>query len=125
MAAKGDQVKRFSRAIVKADLLIRYNPKAAARAILDALGKPYGAAQLTRKIAEINAWQDYLPAGNPQGNRIGAITEPGIQTYINLMMDAGVITKRVAASDIVTDQFIAAANDFDHAAFEKYAKSLP
>ena len=125
MAAKGDAVKRFARAIVKADLLIRYNPRAAARAILDALGKPYGDAQLTRKIAQLNAWQDYLPAGNPQGNRIGAITEAGIQTYIDLMVSAGVIAKRISASDVVTDQFVAAANDFDHAAFETYAKSLP
>jgi NitT/TauT family transport system substrate-binding protein len=125
MAAKGDAVKRFSRAIVKADLLIRYNPTAAAHAILVALAKPYDDAALARKVAELNAWEDYLPAADPSGNRIGAVTEQGIATYIALMKGSGVIDKTVPASAVVTDQFIEPANDFDHVAFETYAKSLP
>lgn len=124
MAAKGDQVKRFSRAIVKSALLIRYNPPAAARAILIALGKPYNDADLKRKVAELMAWEAYLPAGDPSGNRIGAINQPGVAAYMDLMKSAGVISETVPVSDIVTDQFIGPANDFDHAAFEAYAKSL-
>ena len=125
MAAKSDQVKRFSRAIVKSALLIRYNPQAAARAILIALGKPYNDADLKRKTAELNAWEAYLPAGDPTGDRIGAINKAGVQTYMDLMKSAGVISDTVPVSEIVTDQFVGPANDFDHAAFEAYAKSLP
>jgi NitT/TauT family transport system substrate-binding protein len=124
MAAKSDQVKRFSRAIVKSALLIRYNPQAAARAILVALGKPYNDADLKRKTAELNAWEAYLPAGDPTGDRIGAINKAGVQTYMDLMKSAGVISDTVPVSEIVTDQFVGPANDFDHAAFEAYAKSL-
>jgi len=65
LAAKGPEVKRFSRAIVKSCLLIRYNPKAAARAILIAIGAPHTDADLARKTAELNAWQTYLPAADP------------------------------------------------------------
>ncbi len=125
LAANADAIKRFSRAIVKADLLIRYNPKAAAHAILIALGKPFNDATLDRKVAELNAWQDYLPAGNPEGDRIGAISQSGIQSYIDLMFRSRVITKSFPASAVVTDAFVGPANDFDHAAFEAYAKALP
>lgn len=125
LAAKGDAVKRFSRAIVKSCLLIRYNPKAAARAILIALGAPYTDADLAHKTAELNAWQAYLPAGDPGSDSIGAVGVAGIQDYIALMTRAGVVTNPPSATAVITDEFVAAANDFDRAAFEKYAKSLP
>ena len=35
------------------------------------------------------------------------------------------MTNPPSATAVVTDEFVAAANDFDRAAFEKYAKSLP
>ncbi len=124
MAAKSDAVKRFSRAIVKAALLIRYNPQAASRAILVALGKPFDDKDLQHKTAELNAWEAYLPAGDPDSNRIGAITESGVQTYIDLMKSAGVITDAVPASAVITADFIAPANDFDHAAFKTFAQSM-
>jgi NitT/TauT family transport system substrate-binding protein len=124
MAAKADAIRRFSRAIVKASLLIRYNPQAAARFILIALGKPFDDKALQRKTAELNAWEAYLPAGDPDSNRIGAITEAGVQTYIDLMKRAGVITTVVPASEVISDAFIAPANDFDHAAFKTLAQSL-
>ena len=125
MAAKGDAVKRFSRAIVKSALLIRYNPKAAARAILIALHRPYTDADLERKTAELNAWQAYLPAADPNNKQIGVVGMAQVQVYIDLMKRAGIVADPPPATAIVTDEFIGPANDFDHAAFETYAKSLP
>ena len=124
IAAKGDSVKRFSRAIVKASLFIHYNPGAAARLLLAADGKPYTDEDVRRKTAELTAWQDDLPAGDPDSRRIGALSMTGVQDYIKLLMDAGVAKTSVRASDVVTGDFIEFANDFDHQAVERLAKSM-
>jgi len=71
MAAKGDALKHFSRAIVKASLLVRYHPAAAARALLTADGKPFGDADLARKTAELTFWEDDLPAADIDGRYAG------------------------------------------------------
>jgi NitT/TauT family transport system substrate-binding protein len=114
IAAKGDALKRFSRAIVKASLLVRYNPAAAARALLTADGKPFGDADLRRKTAELTFWEDDLPAADPDSRRIGAVSIAGMQAYIQLLTNAGVIKTAIPVSQVVTDEFIAYANDFDH-----------
>jgi len=114
IAAKGDALQRFSRAIVKASLLVRYKPAAAARALLTADGKPFGNADLERKTAELTFWEDDLPAADPDNRRIGAISMTGMQAYIQLLKDAGVTKTAMPVSQVVTDQFIEYANDFDH-----------
>jgi ABC-type nitrate/sulfonate/bicarbonate transport system substrate-binding protein len=124
IAAKGESVKRFSRAIVKASLLIHYNAAAAARLLLAADGKPFTDEDVRRKTAELSAWQDDLPAGDPASRRIGALSISGVQDYIKLLMDAGVAKTAVPASEVVTDEFIEFANDFDRQALERFAKSL-
>jgi ABC-type nitrate/sulfonate/bicarbonate transport system substrate-binding protein len=125
IAAKADALKHFSRAIVKASLLIRYNPAAAARALLIADGNPFGDADLQRKTAELTAWEDDLPAADPANKRIGAIPIAGTQAYIQLLANAGVIKTALPASQVVTDEFIAFANDFDRKAFQQFAKAAP
>jgi NitT/TauT family transport system substrate-binding protein len=114
IAAKEDSLKRFSRAIVKASLLVRYNPAGAARALLTADGKPFGEADLRRKTAELTFWEDDLPAADPASRRIGAISMTGIEAYIQLLKAAGVTKTAMPASQVVTDQFIEYANGFDH-----------
>ena len=121
-AAKGDALKHFSRAIVKASLLVRYNPAVAARALLNADGKPFGDADLRRKTAELTAWEDDLPAADPDNKRIGAISLTGMQAYIQLMADAGVTKTAIPASQVVTDEFIGFANDFDDGSVREFAK---
>jgi NitT/TauT family transport system substrate-binding protein len=122
MAAKGDAVKHFSRAIVKAALLIRHNPAAAARALLVANGQPFSAEDLQRKTAELTAWQDDLPAADPTNTRIGAPSVAGMQRYIQLLKDAGVTKTVMPAPEVATDEFVAFANDFDHKAVENFAR---
>lgn len=124
IAARPDALGHFSRAIVKASLLVRYNPKAAARAMLTAQGKPFTDADLQRITAELTAWEDELPAADPGSRRIGAIPQDGIQRYIALLVDAGATKAAMPASDIVTDRFIAFANAFDRQAFETRARSM-
>jgi NitT/TauT family transport system substrate-binding protein len=122
IAARGDALRRFSRAIVKASLLVRYNPAAAARSLLTADGKPFGDADLRRKTAELTAWEDDLPAADPDNQRIGAISMTGMQSYIQLMTDAGITKTAIPVSQVVTDEFIEFANGFDHKSIQQFAK---
>jgi NitT/TauT family transport system substrate-binding protein len=124
IAAKGDGLKRFSRAIVKASLFIHYNAAVAARLLLAADGAPFTDADVQRKTAELSAWQKDLPAGDPESRRIGALPTSGVQDYIQLLRDAGVAKAAVPASEVVTNEFIDFANDFDRRALEKLAKSM-
>jgi NitT/TauT family transport system substrate-binding protein len=124
MAAKGDALRRFSRAIVKASLLVHYNAAAAARLLLNADGAPFTDDDLQRKTAELTAWQSDLPAADPGNKRIGALSVAGIQRYIQLLADAGVTRTAIPASEVVTEDYIAFANDFDHRALEQFARSL-
>jgi NitT/TauT family transport system substrate-binding protein len=125
IAEKEDALKRFSRAIVKASLLVQYNPAAGARALLVADGKPFGEAELKRKTAELTFWKQDLPAADPSNKRIGAISLKGMQAYIQLMKDAGIIKEAIPAELVVTDQFIEFANGVDRKAAEQFAKSAP
>jgi NitT/TauT family transport system substrate-binding protein len=124
IAAKQDALRRFSRAIVKASLLVRYNPRAAARARLVAEGKPVTAQDVRKNAAELNAWQDDLPAADPTSKRIGAPSVTGMQSYIQLLHEAGVTKAALPASEIVTDEFIAFANEFDRKTFEAAARAM-
>jgi NitT/TauT family transport system substrate-binding protein len=121
IAAKADALKHFSRAIVKASLLVRFNPATAARALLTADGKPFGDAELRQKTAELTAWEDDLPAADPNNQRIGAISVTGTQAYIQLLADAGVTRTAIPAAQVVTNEFIDFANAFDHNSIRQFA----
>jgi len=122
LTKKHDAIARFSRAIVKAALLVRLKPEAAARALLTANGQPFTDADVKRKVAEFTVWQDDLPAADPDSRRIGTPSVAGMQAYLKILKDAGVITSDVPVSAIVTDEFGAAANDFDHKTIENFKK---
>ncbi len=124
IAAKADALGRFSRAIVKASLLIRYNPSAAARAFLMAKGEPFTDADVQRIAADLTAWEDDLPASDPTSPRIGEVKQTEVGRYIQLLTDAGVMKRAIPASEFVTDRFVAAANDFDREAFEARATGM-
>jgi len=124
MATKSDALRHFSRAIVKAALLVRINPAVSARLLLVADGTPFTDVDLQRKTAELTAWQSDLPAADPANKRIGALSLEGLQRYSQLLADAGVTKTVIASSDVVSDDYVAFANDFDHDAFVKLAKSM-
>jgi NitT/TauT family transport system substrate-binding protein len=125
IAARGDALGRFSRAIVKASLLVRYNPAAAAQALLKADGKPFTDADLQRKTAELEFWEDDLPAANPENKRIGEVSMTGMQAYIQLLADAGLTKTAIPVTQVVTDQFIDFANNVDRRAIQQFGKPVP
>jgi NitT/TauT family transport system substrate-binding protein len=120
---KPDLLKRFARAMVKADLFVRYNPAVAARYFLEQGGQKVTPDALASITKQIDAYEQSLPAADPSSTRIGYFPQRGIAIYIKYLTAAGMVHQPVPASDIVTDQFIAYANDFDKKAFIAQAKA--
>jgi NitT/TauT family transport system substrate-binding protein len=122
LAAKHAAIGRFSRAIVKASVLIHYHPDIAARAMLSAVGKPFTSEDVQRRTAELNAWQQDLPAANPDSRQIGAPSLPVMQRYLQLLKDAGAVKTLIPVADVATDEFVAFANDFDRKAIRNISR---
>jgi NitT/TauT family transport system substrate-binding protein len=114
----------FSRAIVKAALLVHDNAAAAARLVFEAYGAPFTAADVEHKTRELMLWQDTLPAADPANPRIGEVSAPELQRYIDILASYGVIKQTIPATAVVSDRFIAHANDIDRMAFAAYARTL-
>jgi hypothetical protein len=70
------------------------------------------------------AWEEDLPAADPNNKRIGAFSLTGLAAYIQLLKDAEVTKTTIPVSQVVTEEYIEFANDFDHKSVEKFAKSI-
>lgn len=125
IATKSDQLRRFSRAIAEAALTVRLNPAGAARAMLQANGKPFTEADVTLFTRELTQWEGSLPAADPNNKHIGLFPLAGEDVYSKLLADYGLTKAPVPTSAVVTNQFNDYANDFDHAAVAAVAKALP
>ncbi len=121
---QGSAVGRFTKAIVEAALFVRTNPAAAARLLLQAHGTPFTEADVSVYTADLNAWENDLPAADPNNKHIGAFSFPGLTQYIALLAQAGVTKHEIPVSAVVTNQFIDYANRFDHQAVEALAKGM-
>jgi ABC-type nitrate/sulfonate/bicarbonate transport system substrate-binding protein len=119
---KSDALATFSRAIVKAALLVHYNAAAAARLVFEAYGAPFTPADVAHKTRELNLWQDTLPAADPSNPRIGEVSASELQRYIDILATYGVIKQPIPATEVVNDRFIAYANDVDRAALAALAR---
>jgi NitT/TauT family transport system substrate-binding protein len=122
---KSDQLSRFSRAIVEAALTVRLNPAGAARAMLQANGKPFTDADVVQFTRELTQWEGSLPAADPNNKHIGLFPLAGEEVYSKLLADYGLTKAPVPVSAVVTNQFNDFANGFDHAAVAAIAKQLP
>jgi ABC-type nitrate/sulfonate/bicarbonate transport system substrate-binding protein len=119
--AKADQLARWSRAIVKAALFVRYNPAASARFVLQARGAPFTEDDVQLIAQELTLWEEDLPAYDPANKKIGYISPEGAERYSKILTDFGVSSAVVPGSAIVTDRFIDFANDFDRKAVQAQA----
>jgi NitT/TauT family transport system substrate-binding protein len=122
IAAKGPQIARYARALVKASLFIHDNPRAAARYFLEGTGQQVTPEAIDTMTREIALLQGDLPAADPANKRIGYFDLKGVALYCRFMNDAGLTKQLVPAAAVATNQFIAFANDFDHRAVEALAK---
>jgi NitT/TauT family transport system substrate-binding protein len=121
---KADALRRFSRALAEAAILIRENPQVAARYFLQSAGLKVTDEALGNEVRLLDLSQDQLPGTNPTSKQIGLMSSLGMGVYAKWMADNGMTAHVVPAADIVTDQFIAYANDFDHRALIAKVKAL-
>jgi NitT/TauT family transport system substrate-binding protein len=119
IAAKGDLIKRYTRAIVKAAILIRENPQLAARYGLmgENVGTKITPESLKIETAELISLQSHLVGTDPRSTRLGEIPLASVKLYCKLLYDTGWTQTLVPAEATVTNQFIPYANDFDHQAW--------
>jgi NitT/TauT family transport system substrate-binding protein len=116
IAAKGDLLKRYSRALVKAAIFLRVNPAASARMYLLARGAPFTEDDVRTRTRELTLLEGEFPAADLTDTRIGYISPSDVRLYSRYVTDSGLTHQVVPAGDFVTDQFVAFANDFDHKA---------
>jgi NitT/TauT family transport system substrate-binding protein len=124
IAAKADALQRFSRANVKAALLIRENPARAARDFIIGSGQKITPDLLANFTKLYTISQNMLPADDPSSLRIGEMPLRGMIVLCKFMADTGLTSTLVPAGNVVTDQFITYANDFDKKAFIAQVKTL-
>lgn len=123
IASKSDVLARYTRAMVKAALFIRYNPNVSARYFLIGSGQQVTPELLDTVTREIELLQGDLPAADPANKRIGNVALGGVALYCRFMNNAGLTKQLVPASAVATDQFITFANDFDHRAVVAQARA--
>jgi NitT/TauT family transport system substrate-binding protein len=109
IANRPDALRRFARAIVKAAVFTGRNPEAAARHVLD--GTP-GAAAVEHMARAIALW-DALPGTDPNNPQIGFVPLEGIDLYGRILTSHGLLAHAPPAAELVTNAFVAFANDFD------------
>jgi ABC-type nitrate/sulfonate/bicarbonate transport system substrate-binding protein len=119
IAAKADVLKRYARAIVKAALLIHFNPELAARYALESEGggSNITPAAIQTEVKQLASLRDELIGADPANPRIGAMPLKGVQLYCKFFYDTGLTSTLVPATEIVTNQFVDYANDFDKKAW--------
>jgi NitT/TauT family transport system substrate-binding protein len=123
--ARSDVLKRFTRAIVEAALFVRTNPQAAALLYVKGSGQKVTPDALATTTRILSALENDFPAADPSNKRIGYFPPLGVQLYSTILAQYGLAQAAVPGGAIITNQFIAYANDFDHKALIAYAKAFP
>jgi ABC-type nitrate/sulfonate/bicarbonate transport system substrate-binding protein len=125
IAAKPEALGRFARAIVKAALLVQFNPAGAARLMLQALGAPFAEADAERYARALDLWRERLPASDPANPQIGLLPLDGVAVYSKLLSDYGLTAAPVPVDAVVDNRFNAFANACDRNAVAAFAQTLP
>jgi hypothetical protein len=102
---------------------VHYNAAVAARYFLMGSNQKVTPDSIALITKQIEAYQQSLPAANPASGRIGYFPARGIAIYAKYLYDAGLTHVVVPAASVVTNQFIAYANNFDKKAFIAWAKA--
>lgn len=117
MVEKKDSLIKFGRAQAKATVFLLENPEAVLRMYWKSnpAGKGSGTDEEAMKsgLVELSALRPIYSTEGHADRRYGYADLAGIQTYIDLFRDEGVIAKSMPASELVTNDLIGAINDFD------------
>ncbi len=123
IASKPDLLQRYARAMVMAYIFVRVNPGASARMFLEGTNQKVTPQLLATITSQIETLEPMFPAYELSDPRIGRMTERGVELYCKFFADAGLTPIVVPAAELVTNRFIAYANDFDKKALIARAKA--
>lgn len=120
-----DAAAGFARAAARAYVFARENPEAAVRMCWDIYPEllPANADEDTALTESVAALEARLGSSGPVDGRIGFATEEQIQEVIDLQVAAEVIEPGLTPADVWTDEVNEAANQFDQAQVEEFARS--
>jgi NitT/TauT family transport system substrate-binding protein len=125
LASKGDLIKRYARALIKAAILIRENPQVAARyALMGENVGPVTPDAIHQEAVQLIALQSDLVGVDPMDPRLGAISLSSFALYDRLLFSTGWTPTYVPPSEIITNEFIPYANDFDKKAWIAAVKRM-
>jgi ABC-type nitrate/sulfonate/bicarbonate transport system substrate-binding protein len=124
IAAKSDVLGRYVRAIVKAGILIHVNPAVAARYALQGVGGNVTPEAVQSEVTQLASLRDQLIGADPEDRRIGTMPIKGVALYCKFFSDGGLTSTLVPAQDIVTNQLVPYANDFDKKAWVAEVKRM-
>jgi ABC-type nitrate/sulfonate/bicarbonate transport system substrate-binding protein len=122
LATKGDAMRRYARAIVKASIFVRYNPHVAALFFLQAQGVRVTPEAIADKARAFVLLRDDLLAADPASRRIGYMEPRGLEVLSRVLNSYGLTKAVTPGSAIVTNDYIGFANDFDRPAVIAMAK---
>jgi NitT/TauT family transport system substrate-binding protein len=125
IAARPDVYGRFTRALAKAAVFVRFNPRASARFYLQVAGAHITDETLLAQTRLITNLESEMPAADPASRRIGYVSGAGLALESRELVTYGFAQQPVPAAEIATNRFMAYANDFDRKAVEALARSMP
>ncbi|MFL6796383.1 MAG: ABC transporter substrate-binding protein [Xanthobacteraceae bacterium] len=127
LADKREALTKFGRTMAKATVFMLENPEAALRMYWSSnpAGKPPGTDEeaLKRGMIEMNALLPLYSVEKHSDKRYGLADMAGIQTYINMFQEEGVIARPLQASDLVTNDLIDDINKFDQGKVRELARN--
>ncbi|MDN5927164.1 MAG: ABC transporter substrate-binding protein [Hyphomicrobiales bacterium] len=127
LANKADALKGFSRAISEATEFLKANPEAAAKIYWEvnpaAKQGDDEAQALKRTEIEMHFVAEAFDVQNRPDHQYGELSDKDVQANIDILKEAGLLKSEVAPDDIVTRDFVPAANDFDRKKIDDFAKS--
>jgi NitT/TauT family transport system substrate-binding protein len=124
LTARPDVYRRFTRALAKAAVFVRYNPQASARFYLQVAGTHITDQLLAAQTRLIASLESELPAADPASRRIGFASGTGLALESRALVTYGFAQQPVPADAIATNQFMAYANDFDRNAVKAQAQAI-
>ena len=105
------------------DQVKRENPAVAARDYLEGDKEKVTPEALRVQTLDLVLSQGDLLGADPLSRKIGYISAQDIAVFTRFLADSGQTKGVVPAADVMTNQFVTFANDFDHKAIVALAKA--
>jgi NitT/TauT family transport system substrate-binding protein len=127
LAEKRDSMVKFGRAIAKATVFMIASPEATLRIYwkFNPGGRPAGTDEeaMKRGLIEMNALIPLYDVQKHADKRYGLADMAGIQTYINMFQEEGIISHPLQAKDVVTNDLVDEINKFDQGKVRELARN--